>query len=265
LKSTHPIALASGVVPELGPVDTIRAAVAGGWDMVGLWVDPDLWTAETTAEVRSALADVPLGLVDVEVIWIKPGPPDPDHLRILDIGMALGARNALVVSSDPDIAATTAKFAVLCDHAAKSPLRVALEFGLFTNVKTIGMANAILDAIDHPSAALLVDALHLTRSGGTPADVATMPRHRLAYAQICDAPQPGADPSDPQAILDEAVYGRMQAGDGGLDLSGIVAALPPGIPLSVELRSRALYEAFPDAAARSRVTAQATRAFLNQS
>lgn len=36
----NPISLASGVVPEFGPVDTIEAARAGGFDMVGLWVDP---------------------------------------------------------------------------------------------------------------------------------------------------------------------------------------------------------------------------------
>ena len=31
----NPISLASGVVPEFGPVETIRAALAGGFDQVG--------------------------------------------------------------------------------------------------------------------------------------------------------------------------------------------------------------------------------------
>lgn len=64
----NPISLASGVVPEFGPVETIRAAQFGGFDAVGLWVDPETWTDTTTREARAALADTGLPVVDVEVI-----------------------------------------------------------------------------------------------------------------------------------------------------------------------------------------------------
>ncbi|MDB5713367.1 MAG: xylose isomerase-like barrel family protein, partial [Sphingomonadales bacterium] len=218
------IALASGVVPELGPVETIHAAAAGGFAHVGLWVEPDKWTNATTADVVAALAETKLGVIDVEVIWLKPGPLDPAHLRILDIGRAVGAANALVVSSDPDMDGTVGKLRALCDHVAGAGIRIALEFGLFTEVKTIEAASAILRAVDHPSAALLIDALHLTRSGGSASDIARIPRSWLSYAQLCDAPMPGADPSDPEAILDEAVFGRLQTGAGGLDLAALVNA-----------------------------------------
>jgi sugar phosphate isomerase/epimerase len=258
------IGLASGVVRELGPVETIRAAAAGGWDMVGLWVDPDSWTDATTADVHAALVETGLSVIDVEVIWIQPGPLNPAHLRILDVGVAVGAANALVVSSDPDASATAEKFAALCAHVAGTPLRVALEFGLFSEVKTIHAANTMLDAVNHPSAALLVDTLHLVRSGSTAADVEATPRHRLTYAQICDAPASGPDTSDASAMLEEARWDRLQVGEGALDVAGMIAALPPGIPLSVELRSRALEQAWPDPTARSQITAEVTRAFLER-
>jgi sugar phosphate isomerase/epimerase len=205
-----------------------------------------------------------LSAIDVEAIWIQPGPLDPAHLRILDIGLAVGAANALVVSSDADASATAEKFAALCAHVAGTPLRVALEFGLFTEVKTIHAANAILDEVNHPSAALLVDTLHLSRSGGTAADVAATPRRRLTYAQICDAPASGPDTLDASAIIEEALWGRLQVGEGALDVASIIAALPPSIPLSVELRSRALNQGWPDPEARSQVTAEVTRAFLRR-
>lgn len=259
----HAIGLASGVVRELSPPDTVAAAAAGGFDSVGLWVEPDHWTAATTAEVRRRLADSGLRAVDVEVIWIKPGPLDPDHLRILDVGLEIEAANALVVSSDPDMAATTAKFAALCDHVTGAPLRVALEFGLFTDVKTIDMASSVLRHVDRPNAALLVDALHLDRSGGTAADVAQLPQGWLSYTQLCDAPATRPASDDAAAIIEEAVFGRMQLGTGALDLAGLVHALPANIPISVELRSQALYDAYPDAAERARATAQATRRFLS--
>lgn len=258
------IGLASGVVRDVGPVETIHAAACGGWDMVGLWVDPDIWTDATTEEVLDALAETKLSVIDVEVIRIQPGPLDPKHLRILDVGIDVGAANALVVSQDPDASATAEKFAALCAHVSGKPLRVALEFGLFSEVKTIHAANAILDAVDHPSAALLVDTLHLSRSGSTAADIAATPRHRLTYAQICDAPASGPDPSDGKAILEEALWDRLQVGDGALDVAGMIAALPPGVPLSVEMRSKTLNEDLPNPSARSIVTAEATRAFLRR-
>jgi sugar phosphate isomerase/epimerase len=262
--SNRKLGLASGVVKEFGPIETIRAAAAGGWDMVGLWVEPDNWTDATTADVCAALKETGLSPIDVEVIRLRPGPLDPVHLRILDIGLAVGAANALVISEDSDAGATAEKLAALCAHVAGTPLRIALEFGLFTEVKTIHAANAILDAVNHPSAALLIDTLHLSRSGGTPADVAATPPYRLTYAQICDAPALGPDTSDPDAILQEALWDRIQVGEGGLDVAGMIAALPPGIPLSVELRSRALEQGWPDPTARSRVTAEATRAFFEK-
>jgi sugar phosphate isomerase/epimerase len=258
------IGLASGVVKELSPVETIHAAAAGGWDMVGLWVDVDSWTDATTTAVCTALKETGLSPIDVEVIRIQPGPLDPAHLRILDIGLAVGAPNALVMSDDPDAEATAEKLAAFCAHVEGKPLRVALEFGFFSEVKTIHAANAILDAVNHPSAALLVDTLHLFRSGSTAADVAATPRHRITYAQVCDAPASGPEASDKAAFLYEARWDRFQVGEGALDVAGMIAALPPGVPLSVEIRSRALNEGWPDPAKRSRVTAEATRAFLGR-
>jgi len=108
------LSLASGVVPELSPVATAEAAARGGWPAVGLWVEPAEWTAQTTRDVREALQAGGLEVLDVEVVWLQPGPPDPGHERIIDVGAEVGARNVLVVSSDPDHGAATAKFARLC-------------------------------------------------------------------------------------------------------------------------------------------------------
>lgn len=242
----HPIAMASGIMPEATPLQLVEAAAHAGFDYGGMWIEPADWTDATTREVKAALAASGLPLLDVEVVWIKPGPLDPDHLRIVDIGMELGARNVLCVSSDPDAGATCEKLGALVAHAAGSGLRVNLEFGLFTEVKTIHQASAILAEIDSPDAGLLIDALHWTRSGGTTADVAAVPREWLSYVQFCDAPMPGADPADPAAIIAEAIDGRVALGRGGLDLAGLLAELPEGLPIGIEERSKALRDGFPD-------------------
>ena len=46
------------------------------------------------------------------------------------------------------------------------------------------------------------------------------------------------------------------------DPDALYAALPGDIPLSIELRSRALREAFPDLGERAKAVAQATRRWL---
>lgn len=246
----RPLAMASGIMPEASPLDLVECAAAAGFDFGGMWIEPADWTPETTRAIRAALAATGLKLLDAEVVWIKPGPPDPAHDRILDIALELGARNLLCVSSDPDPAATAAKLARLADRAGGA-IRINLEFGLFTEVRTIGQASAILRDIDHPAMALLIDALHWSRSGGTLADIAAVQPHWLSYVQLCDAPMPGADPADPQAILTEAIDGRMALGEGGLPLGALLAALPDHLPIAVEERSKALRDGWPDLHARA--------------
>jgi sugar phosphate isomerase/epimerase len=213
-------------------------------------------------DVLSRVADGGIDVLDVEVVWIKPGPDDPDHFRIIDIGAEVGARNVLVVSSDPDRGATTAKYARLCEHGEASGLRVSLEFGLFTEVHRLAEACAIVEATDSPVRGILIDPLHLHRSGGTPADVAMLPGALLPYAQFCDAPAALPDLHDLTSIREDALDLRLQAGEGGLPLAELLSALPPDVPLSVELRSKVLRDTYPDPTDRARVTARATRAFL---
>ncbi|MES2496200.1 MAG: sugar phosphate isomerase/epimerase [Pseudomonadota bacterium] len=258
----NPVSLASGVVPEFGPVDTIRAAAAGGFDAVGLWIETADWTASLFRETRAALADTGLPLLDVEVIWLKPDSSIDDHRRTIDIGAELGAANVLCVSSDPDHGATADRLAELCRHAEGSGMRVALEYGVFTEVKNLAAALAILDRVAHPLRALLLDPIHIDRSGGSFDALAAIDPALLPYAQICDAPAARPDPDDFDAVFIDACDLRAHCGEGGLPLDRFYRALPAGLPLSVELRSKALYEGFPEADARARAVAEKTRRWL---
>ena len=249
-------------MPEATPLQLVACAAGAGFDYGGMWVEIDDWTPQLLRDVKSALQETGLPLIDVEVVWLKPGAADPNHLRIVDIGKELGARNILCVSSDPDRGATQEKLACLAEHAGDD-IRINLEFGLFTEVKTINEAAAIIKAIGHPAMGLLVDALHWKRSGGSVAEVAAVPREWLNYVQLCDAPEPGVDPCDPQAILAEAIDGRMSMGRGGLPLSTLLDQLPFGIPISIEERSRALREGFPDLQERAAELYRTSRAWLN--
>jgi sugar phosphate isomerase/epimerase len=256
------ISLAAGVLPDHSPQVTARAAAAAGYDATGVWIERDTWNDAVTRELQAILSGEGLPALDVEVVWLMPGPPDDHHRRTVDIGRALGAANVLVVSSDPDDAATAAKLRLLCEHAA-GDIRIALEFALFTEVRSIAQASAILRAVDHPAAAILIDPLHLARSGGTPAQVAALPRDWLPYAQFCDAGPLTFDTADRGAIIEEAVDRRLHVGEGVLPLRDLHAAFPAGVPLSIELRSKALRDGHPDPVDRARAVLAATRRFLD--
>ncbi|MBB6124010.1 sugar phosphate isomerase/epimerase family protein [Sphingobium subterraneum] len=255
----NPLSLASGVLPEFGASVVIEAARSAGFDAAGIWVDPAEWTTAQSQAARDALTATGLPLLDVEVVWIKPGEGLDAHRRIIDIGADLGAADVLCVSSHPDPAATAAALEALCHHAEGSGMRVALEFGVFTQVKNLTQARAIIEMVGHPLGAILVDPIHVDRSGTSIEQIAQLDPALVPYAQFCDASARRPDPDDFDAVILDAVDLREQCGQGALPLEAMLAALPVDIPLSVELRSLALRTAYPDPMARACAVAQATR------
>jgi sugar phosphate isomerase/epimerase len=256
------ISLAAGILPEATPAQLIEAAAASGFDFGGMWAERETWTSATTRAIRAQARDAGVQLLDLEVAWIMPGAPDPWLTELVSIAAELGAKNLLCVSSDPDMAATAAKFQAMVDAAKGTGVRVNLEFGIFTEVKTIHAARGILEAVEGEAKALLVDTLHWARSGGTPEDLAAVPQEWLSYCQPCDAPADPPDLTNFDAIIDDAINRRMPLGQGGLPLGAMIDSLPATLPLAIEERSAALREAFPDLNARACEVARTSRAWL---
>lgn len=260
--SANPISLAAGIMPEATPDQLVEAAAAARFDFGGMWVEREHWDAGTTRRIRRLLDDAGVRLLDLEVAWIMPGAPDPWLGELVDIAAELGAANLLCVSSDPDSSATAAKLQLLVDRAKGSGVRVNLEFGLFTAVKTIHAASEIIGRLDGANKGLLVDTLHWSRSGGTAADIDALPVEWLGYAQLCDAPAEPPDLSNMDAIIDDAINRRMAMGAGGLPIAEMVGVLPSDLPVAIEERSQMLRDAFPDLNDRAREVARTTRAWL---
>jgi sugar phosphate isomerase/epimerase len=257
------ISLAAGIMPEATPAQLIECAAASDFDFGGMWCERETWTPSTTRAIRAQARDAGVQLLDCEVAWIMPGAPDPWLTELVHIAAEIGARNLLCVSSDPDLAATTAKFQTLVDAAKGTGVRVNLEFGIFTEVKTMHMARAVLESVEGEAKALLVDTLHWARSGGTAEDLAAIPREWLSYCQPCDAPALGPDVTSFDAIIDDAINRRMALGQGGLPLGAMVDALPAHLPMAIEERSATLRDTFPDLIDRARECARTSRAWLN--
>ena len=73
----------------------------------------------------------------------------------------------------------------------------------------------------HPRAAVLVDSLHLARTGGQPADLLRIPLGLLPYIQVCDAGSAAVSDDEP-AYMAEARGGRLLPGHGCLPLELLV-------------------------------------------
>lgn len=105
----------------------------------------------------------------------------------------------------------------------------------------------------------MVDAIHFDRAGETPQTLAAIDPAHFRYAQLCDAP--AERPSDLDTLLLQARAERQIPGEGGLPLRGLLAGLPAGIPLSLEVPMQALSRQM-NAAGRARRLLERTRAFL---
>ncbi len=244
------LSLAAGVLPEFTPEEVAQAAVLSGFEAVGFTVDPKTWTDTTTAKVQAILQPAEVSVLDVEVIWIGvDGLVTDGHRRILDVGGALGAKNALIVSSCTDDVKNCHALATLAEHASRYNIRACLEFLRITAVTHLSQALRIIEAVGHPAGGILVDTIHLARCKEFHLLPSVDPRW-LPYAQFCDGNVDCAE--DYQSLLTDAVDLRSLPGDGGLPLRDVLAVLRADLPLALEIRSRKLREDFPDHVARAK-------------
>jgi sugar phosphate isomerase/epimerase len=135
-------------------------------------------------------------------------------------------------------------------------ITVVCEFLPIFPLSTLDIAASVVGRAHSSNTGILVDNLHLSRSGGAVANLAKFDRRMFPYLQIADAP--GSRPTDIGALLDEALNGRLLPGDGELPIGELLVAVPD-VPLSFEVRSRQLRETHTDATERARVLLSAAR------
>jgi sugar phosphate isomerase/epimerase len=225
------------------PPEAIRIAAATGYRFVGLRLWPNapgapqqqlLGQPAVLRETLAAQKDTGVGVFDVEIIRIGEG-FDPHRWDALYAACAaLKARAILVAGDDPDEARLSDSYARLCEVMRPYGLTADLEFMPWTAVKDANAALRVVRQAGTPTnAGILVDALHVGRSSTTLENIRALPRELLHYAQICDA-QAGT-----HFTVDEMIHTarceRLLPGDGTIDLSGLFAALPADLPISVEV------------------------------
>ncbi|HZZ10284.1 MAG TPA: sugar phosphate isomerase/epimerase [Paraburkholderia sp.] len=265
------ISLSALTVLELTPPQMVDCAAQAGYDCVGLRLLPATDTevrhdmVGDTALKRETLArlrDTGVKVLDVEILRLKPQTHVADYEPLFDTAAALGARYVLVAGNDPDETRTAERLAQLCDLAKPFGLSPSLEPMPWTDAKDITQAARIVKAAARDNTGLIVDPLHFDRAGSSTEELAALPREYFGYLQFCDAP--AERPADLDTLLFQARCERMIPGEGGLDLAGMLRALPDHLPISIEVpmeqwakttpavvRARKLREATLDVLART--------------
>ncbi|MGU7784270.1 sugar phosphate isomerase/epimerase family protein [Burkholderia sp. PU8-34] len=264
----RPLSLSALTVLELSPPQMVQCAVDACYDYVGLRLLPATDTeirheiigdTPLKRETLAILRDTGMRVLDVEIARLKPDTDVTRYLPMLETAAELGARYVLVAGNDPDEARTADRLGRLCDLAAPLGLSPSLEPMPWTDVKDIDAGARIVDACGRRNTGLIVDPIHFDRAGSSPDALRALPHAYFGYVQFCDAP--AERPTDVDTLLFQARCERMVPGEGGLDLTGILRALPAHLPVSVEVPNER-WAKTTSAVARARRLREATLAVI---
>ena len=234
--------LAPTTLPETPPVEYIEAAGAAGYDGVGLRLHkspglpfhPVVGNAPLIRDIKSALANAGLPVFDIFSCYLEPDTRIENFTGSLALGAELGGRFVMVMGNDPDFARMRDNFGLFCDEARRFNLTATVEFVPTRPLSTLELTARIIAEAGRGNAAICIDPLHFTRTGGRPDDLAALDPELFPYTQINDGVLFQGEPNP-------AHFGRMPQGErrmlgkGDVDLPGLLDALPAGLPLSVEI------------------------------
>jgi sugar phosphate isomerase/epimerase len=224
---------------SVAPPDLVTVAAAAGFDAVGLRIAPATddeqpWPmtpgSAMLAETARRCADTGITVLDAEAVRLGPGRLGPGRAEVtpvLDAAAQLGARYVNAICEDPDLARLSDEFAWLVAEARPYGIRPVIEFMAYRSVRTLADATAI--AARSGGGGILIDALHVQRCAIGLDALRALDPGLVTYVQLCDAPL-----TAPADQVSEARSARLLPGDGELPIPGLLAALPRGVPVTVE-------------------------------
>ncbi|NKB20976.1 MAG: TIM barrel protein [Alphaproteobacteria bacterium] len=221
------------------PADVVTAA-SGNFDAVGLRItgrtlDDDYFPVindpAAVREIHRRLAYSGITLSNTSIYHLSPA-ITLEHLKpAIEVTAELGAKSIVVTCMDSDEARWTDFIAQCCEAAAPFNITLALEVVPYSAASTLAQGLRIIENAKADNFGLLIDMLHIARSGGTPDELANIDARHIVFAQICDA---AATLPAGMNLPTEARTGRLYPGDGALPLYALLNALPDTVEIEVE-------------------------------
>ena len=211
-------------------------------------------------EMIAALRDRGVAISLAEGLNVRPGVDARDRAQEFDIFAQLGATRVNTVSLDPDLGRSLDQFAVIAQMAAERGMVSTMEFAPGLTVADLPAALAAVHHVGRADFRLLIDTMHLIRSGSSPADLAALDPALIGYVQLCDAPliSPFA------SYMEESMTERKAPGQGELPLLDILRAVPRDLVVGIEVPLRSQAEAGIGPLQRLRPVVAAARDLLSR-
>ena len=228
---------------DTAPVPTIEAAAAAGFKSVGIRItgrrlrDPYtqvIGNRQAIAAIRERVKDTGISLSNISAYHLYPDVGIDDMKRVIETVVELGAGIMVANSYDPDEQSYVDRLHRYAELGASGGVRVAVEFMRYSAVKTIGDASRVVKKVGAANVGILIDSLHLARSGGSPADIRKLDPATIVFAQLCDGKYLPGEPTEDE-LRYEARNGRLYPGDGCLPLREFLAALPAETEIEYEV------------------------------
>jgi sugar phosphate isomerase/epimerase len=143
------------------------------------------------------------------------------------------------VSFDPSWERTVDEIAAIVAMGAEYGATVVVESCPLLTIATLAQAMELIEIVSTPNFKLLIDTMHVTRSGEA-ATLANIDPNLIDYVQISDGPLTA--PSM-EAYMDEAMDERRVPGEGEMPLVKMLQAIRPDVVVSGEVPMRSLREA----------------------
>lgn len=233
------IAMGYLTLGHLDPFEMVRVAGTGGFRASGIRLTGhrpgDAWPFDPADRghidrMLAVMRDANVQLVNACTYRFTADTDPADYAPVLEACKALGIGTLICNSFDAEEAATVANLIAVADMAAPLGIRLAVEFIPVSAIRDLGQALRMVQATGRANVGLVIDALHLWRSGGTVADVATADPARLFAVQLCDGPLDA-----PPDLKAEMRGGRLLPGVGAFDLAGLLAAMPDAAEIEAEV------------------------------
>jgi sugar phosphate isomerase/epimerase len=227
----------------LPPVQFVALAAELGCQHISIALTPmpgnplgyPLWSLRDDAGLRkdlvAVLRDHGISISLGEGFLLRPGTDIREAAGDMVLMRELGVPCINIVPIDPDWSRSIEQLSLFAEMAAAHGLAATLEYMPGMRIGDLATAAAAVNEVGNQSLRLLIDAMHLFRSGGGAADVAALAPEMIGYVQLCDVPVI----SKYAAYGDEARHYRLPPGEGELPLRDFIAALPRDLMVGLEV------------------------------
>jgi len=249
------------------PIEVLRAAAGAGFGAAGLRISGrapgDAWPSVPTPgaldRVRETAQELRVRISSISGYYISDKTRIEHLLCNVEAARRVGAPLIAQGCFEPDPRRAASLLRDYAQAAQDAGIRIAIEFMPMSSLRSITDVQRIVSASGSGNVGLLIDALHLARSGAGGDDVRQLDPASIYVVQLCDA---AAALPQGTSLFDEAMSGRMYPGDGGLELAALLEALPAEV--EIELETPVTADSGLPAAEKARKAAAKASAFFSR-